>query len=155
MVFLHALTQSKYSFISAREVGLSLSDYLLIRALGLPRREELQLFFLTVPEQGSPYKCQITPGFVPANFASGLSASLAQILVPSHIPAHPLRICPQETAGVRPWSLETLLTRMWGFAVSWALPRLHSGESDSGWGRAVGLQASPYTLRTFLGGGDC
>lgn len=58
MVFLHTLTQSKHPFISARGVGPSLTDYLLIRAVGLPRRKVLELFFLTVPEQGSPYKCK-------------------------------------------------------------------------------------------------
>lgn len=113
VVFLHALTWSKYPFISARGVGPSLSDYLFIRAVGLARREVLELFFLTVPEQGSPCKWKIRPSFVPANFAPELSASLAPVLYFGALhtaQSLPSESAPEETARVRPWSLKTLLT---------------------------------------------
>ena len=77
---LHALTQSKYPFISAGGVGPSISVYSYIRAVGQLRREGLELFFLTVPEQGSPYEGKSSLSFVPANFAPGLPTSLALML---------------------------------------------------------------------------
>lgn len=73
---LSALTQGKYTIISAiaREVGVSTSVYSDVRAV------RLELFFLIVPEQGSPSESKSSLSFVTANFAPGLSTSLALML---------------------------------------------------------------------------
>lgn len=107
MVFLHALTQSKYPFISARGIGLPLSDCLLTRTVGLARKGSARIFLLDRAKARKPYECKISPSFVPAYFASGLSASLAPVLVPS---TQSSESTPKETAGMRPWSLSTFLT---------------------------------------------
>lgn len=151
MVFLHALTQSKYPFISARGIGLPLSDCLLTRAVVLPRKGSARTFLLDSARARKPYKCKISPSFVPAYFASGLSASLAPILVPS---AQSSESAPKETAGVRPWSLNTFLT--WALLSAGDCHVSTLGSHTALWvGKGCGAPASPCTLRAFLGDGDC